>query len=841
MQFIIAVICLLLFFYFYLKNNSNIKVEYKISTNLPLMIGVVLIILSSIFFITSSWKSLSSIMKIIGLASETMLFFILGIVVKRVFKADKTGNALTFIGSILIGITAYSMLYFNIFNLNMKGKTIFLMDIFLLEFIVFVFRKGLLGSKHYFLQEMFLFLAFYTLIYFLSGDYVFSLSILSIILLIVNLLKNKLFKSNKEFNIFNILLTTIISFAFLITIAKGKDVLLNNVSYIVMLVSLLINIFYSIRNKDRIFTILFILYDVLLTGWFALFSSSLVTSSYVLFISSIVLFVLHYFSNSKKVSYTSLIISYIYAVVSFIIICFDKTFIISAPIIPFTYLLLSSASVAKNKSLKPFTIIIQPLFLMLFGISILLQPSIFKNISFNMVILVMNIMLFVITIISSILKSSLKKGYYILNLIGLFIGISLATNDGLPYIIIPLIINFILVIYFKITKKDKLFFINSLLLVYTILMGFRKYDVISNLIIFAVLLLFAIFASNKKQKYSYILVSYVPIISLISKITFISNVMMNDIKTLLLVPYIIIFTRKLINDNNENELLLLELILFSFIFMAIENDLFYVLFIILLTIISCLIKQTKIKSINAYLNYTFALIPITLVIIESIKYEGIYLLAGFTLMLINHILYRIRLDKRNIYTEATHAIISLIILTDLIEVLEFNNFITFIISSIFILISYFIYENQTIKNLTLAFMVYPLTYIIKYVPNIEICNILNMFIWMMPVVILTRLVLNIKDDTKDIIEVIVISFMFLKFMFIKSIVNAISLIIISIISIITGRKLKILSLKKTGYVSLILVIIINFILFFKTIPWWLLLLITGITLVVVAGIKESKK
>ena len=49
------------------------------------------------------------------------------------------------------------------------------------------------------------------------------------------------------------------------------------------------------------------------------------------------------------------------------------------------------------------------------------------------------------------------------------------------------------------------------------------------------------------------------------------------------------------------------------------------------------------------------------------------------------------------------------------------------------------------------------------------------------------------------------------------------------------------SFNYVGYISLILIIIVQTIDLWSKLPWWIYLLVSGIILVVVAAIKESKK
>ncbi len=71
---------------YYQNNIVNKKQENKSSIDgfkVALVIGVFLIILSSIIFATSTWKIYTPIVKVLILFFESMLFLILGLVLKK--------------------------------------------------------------------------------------------------------------------------------------------------------------------------------------------------------------------------------------------------------------------------------------------------------------------------------------------------------------------------------------------------------------------------------------------------------------------------------------------------------------------------------------------------------------------------------------------------------------------------------------------------------------------------------------------------------------------------------------------------------------------------------------
>ena len=135
------------------NQNGSIKKEKTCGFQLMLSIGVFLIILSSIIFATSTWKLYSNFIKVLILGGETLLFFVLGILLKYVFKVKKTGNALTLISTILLPTTflcaGYFNLFGNLFSLTGKYSTLFLSVTFFMEALVTLIRKNIIKSNKY--------------------------------------------------------------------------------------------------------------------------------------------------------------------------------------------------------------------------------------------------------------------------------------------------------------------------------------------------------------------------------------------------------------------------------------------------------------------------------------------------------------------------------------------------------------------------------------------------------------------------------------------------------------------------------------------------------------------
>ena len=141
-----------------------------------------------------------------------------------------------------------------------------------------------------------------------------------------------------------------------------------------------------------------------------------------------------------------------------------------------------------------------------------------------------------------------------------------------------------------------------------------------------------------------------------------------------------------------------------------------------------------------------------------------------------------------------------------------------------------------------SFIVYPLGSLIDvFIKNNTIQNILVLFIWLIPATLLLRKTMRVDDKSSNIIEIIIMSLMFLMHIFVNNLTVGITLGMISLILIIVGIKFKYKSYSIMGYISLILTVFVQTLVFWSKMPWWAYILIAGIILIILAAIRESKK
>lgn len=834
------------------NQNGSIKKEKEKTCGFQLMlsIGVFLIILASIIFATSTWKLYSNFIKVLILGGETLLFFVLGILLKYVFKVKKTGNALTLISTILLPTTflcaGYFNLFGNLFSLTGKYSTLFLSVTFLMEALVTLIRKNIIKSNKYLFSLICFFAGIFLLIYGIIKNVCLTFVITSFILMLINIFKNKIFNNLKEFNIFNILVSIIFTFAyfyFSFNQLFSNNLLLEKLYLVFFIISLSLNFIISRPKDNEVLNIFSVLYETMLVIWFVMFSKNLLTSSFAFVISGLISYIVYYISNNNYVKTTSVIVSYIQGFLGIFIICFVKECVIMAPIISFIYIVLTFIGSLNKDKLKIINIIFEPIYLIMLAIGILIQPFIIKNIKAIDIIMVINACLIIATIVSTIRKNKVKNCYLIILIIGLFIQSLCSYFSSVMYFVTAFIIYLLLIIYSLMSKDEfskNLLDALCILSLSSVLIGLNKYTLISSLITTILLIIFAILNKTNNKKYLYLSLVSIPIIMIISNLSFNYSIK-KDLSMIILIPSLLILTRKFLNALKENDKIVLEFIFISTLALSITSPSIMFIYLILLYVVALLLKKEYTLSSKTYFNYLIFFSIISFLNVSADKLDNLYMIGIITLLVINQILFRILYEKRNIIFEAFHSIISLVLIICLINNLGFNNFISSIISIILFIILYLIYDDERMKYTVISFVVYPLNLLLKTIDVNVIKDILSLFIYMIPITLLLRKVFNVEEDVSNIIEGVILSLMFVMFIFNINLQVGLTLGIISVLSIIIGLVFKYKSYNITGYVTLVLTVIIQTFELWGKMPWWVYLLITGIILIVLAALRESKK
>lgn len=866
----IGILALGLFFLFYFLNSKNRKVKVESGENKTIQIatkkvidhkennvksmlnfGVLLIIISSFVFATSTWNFIDDLGKVIFLSFETLLFMGLGLLLKHLFKIEKTSSSLIFISCVLVGIVFLSVGYFGMFGDSFSTyggmNSLFFASIFLLEFLVFYIRMTINKSKSYFIILLLFILYVFTFINYLTNSIAISIALVSSLMLIINIIKDKIFEKSVEFNILNILISTFTTFSFFILtfyFLLGNGFENENLSLFLILITLCLNVTYSINKYDGVGKVLSVIYDFLLVSYLGLFSGSVLTSAFLFAIFSIGIYAFYYLSSNRNGILASLIASYVSSLIAIVLFYFNSESLLFATALSAIFIGLNIISSIRDKNYKTCNTIMQPMFLITLVISVILQPNIFNHLNFSGVLFIINLVLFLVLLVNFFQNKTVKKGYLFALMLTLFIQCVTSYSGSLLYIVACLVIN-VLILCISYFGKDlflnKCSFSLMLLLIFNTISGLSLYFIVKFILVTILLVLGYLFTREEKRKYLYLSSFYVPLIMLTKKIFPASNAISSSYNCTLLVPFLILFTRKYLSFKRETDLCAFELIFLSFILISI-NDVFLRLIVLIISyLFAYIFSKKRIYSGNIYNNYLLFLTPFTFISFSYEKLIVIYILSSLVFMIINQLMIRYFDQKRNCGLEVAHSLITLGLIRLLISHLKFNNFLSFIVSIVFLLIIYFTYNDNRVKSLVISFIIYPLSFLINNINSKMLASILDSFIILIPIIILNRFVFKLKDKTANIIEVITLSIIYLSYIFKIDILVAVTLGIISILLIILGTIFNYKSLSGVGYVGLLATVIIQTSFLWGKVPWWLYLLLAGIILIIYATIKESKK
>lgn len=836
-----------------INNQKNMVDNQKKQTNTMLNFGVILIILSSIIFATTTWSIVADYIKVLILFFESMLFLGMGIFLKTKFNIKKSGDALTFISAILFGITFLSLGFFKLFGTEFSlfgsFKYLFLFLTFYIESIVLIFRNILNKKNDYCLILVFALLGFFFLLMQIIGNAIYSCTVFSIVLLILNILKKEVFKEEQGFNIISIITTVILSFGFLISCTKmtPNDNILR-IAILLYYVILFANVFIMLKNNKEVH-FLSIMYQGFLLFFFCIFSDSLIFSSLTLFFTSVLLYFIYYFFKEYSVKVSSIIYFYIQGILSVVFMFLAGNVTILATIISFSLFLMMLFANLKEKSLIKISNSIFELIFSMFFVFLLMETlNVLSKIDVHGVILICNFITLFYYILNKVLKNNSSRVYLILLMIGIFIGCSIS-DLSIVFIVIYLILNMCLFLYNNLSKEafnKKISFYISLLFVVNCICSCSSYEVIQLILTLLSIIVFYFMNHENKNKDLFISLLYIPLVMFFDlKYINMSGSIKTDLLCYLTVPFILNITRRLlkIKDENKSDISVVELIIFSILLLSISNNIILIMFTITLVFLAYIFSYNSYDSSRYYFNYLIFAIPLLCYKIENI--DNIIFYLSLFILYILHIatqcIYILINNVRKKGLEVAHSILSFILTMFILEEYGFNIFISSIISVAMIMLLYFIYSDKNVKYLSLVYITIPIMELIDNFTSGTITDILERFILLLPVFILTRKVFNMANDNKKIFELIALSLIFLSIIFTIDIFVAIALGIISITLIIIGYLVKYKELTLFGYISLSLMLIIQTSSLWTKLPWWAFLLLFGIILVGFAIYNENKK
>lgn len=743
-----------------IKKDNEIKREIS-NENLLLKVGVSLIILSSIIFAFIVWKDVSDIFKVCFLSFESLIFFIISLVSKKIGSSNSY-KSFWFIGAILIPIVLILIIYYNLtieYFLKGAGLYVYLSICCAICTVIYIVSYKYTKSNIYLYLNCFLlnmFVLFVMLSFNLdkyfngNADLVFAIIILfNLILSVLCLIKKNNKYSHIYINYMKLSILIYIPFIIEYTVYDSSNIItiiMNNIMY---LINCYIIVIY---NKNSIYNnfIPFILTTIFLVFVNTIFDNY---NNMALYFSSLTLLLIFF-------------ISYLLDIKSFKIV----TFIIN--ILSFIYIL--SCSMSYN---------------------------------------------YIVTLVISFLL-------IVTSLFILKIEESREIKDTINNIILPILVYFLvssLISSIMITKSIYIIIVSSL--VYSIIYAFLLIKKNKNASIYEwfsyIFLMFAIIGS---------IMDYNKLASIITEI---------------LCIYYLIF--KMLFDNQKhiiNYLFSLSILNLILVFVNFNIKLYYTLLIMSLLL---MIIDLKNKSKNNNILYIFGVI---LLIIASLFNFNNYNIFGLLFNLVLYILVYIKSFRKkdiNFIFKFIYVILGLFIVTKTIMSLIDQIFISSLISlivSIIILITMFLAEEDSDKRILsyTIYLIYPFDIVINNIDIIsEYSSLIFSLLLTIYVFIFLEKILNVKRNDKIILELLWLTFIFLRFMSITDIINIIYLLVLSIALVFIGIKTKRSAFIYYGSITLIINAFIQFIQLNTSLAVAITLLALGIILVLYVLIKEIKK
>lgn len=471
--------------------NNKIKEEIKkqkptdkeVKNSLILTSGAILVIISAIAFLTSTWNITGSFVKTLILFLMLMVFFIVSYIADKYLNLKQTARtfyyiALSYIPIVFISISMFG-LFGNYLSLNGEGRYLYLVISSLIVAIIYYFNSSKYNSKLLFvLSIIFQILTVIFLVSIFSTRFrvvLFGLLIYSIIISILYLAKKIYFNEKMHLKLSIILC---VSISIIYTFENCLNLLINNIIfidfiiYIVMLINLYL-VLVKILNKDNIYKYIYPLIIIFsfnnLSHLFLnnkMFMQSLVLASFgVTFIYNII--------KESKIN----IITYIEVLISFII--FYNVWEIRSIFVDNmleSYILfgivtfLSLIHYVFNDKNKLFSAL-----MFSFGI-IITSISVVTYFDFNCIIL--ELISFILIIISMYKNANiqLRDAFKWVGIVSLLI-VTILFQDGLfIYNFILSLIYFIIILSYGLTNKKETYKIFSYVYINIILINLFDYN-----------------------------------------------------------------------------------------------------------------------------------------------------------------------------------------------------------------------------------------------------------------------------------------------------------------------------------------------------------------------------
>jgi len=792
-----------------LENNTksittkNKYTEKELKNSLILIVGSILIIISSIIFLTSTWNITHNILKTFIIILMLLVFFIASFIAEKYLNLKQTSKAFYYISLAYIPIALLSIALFSLFgkyfSLYGLGKYIYLSISSLLVSLIYYHSAKKRESKIitiFSIVFQLLALSFFILIFTNSTNLIYF-GLLAYTLIFSLLWLKKYFYLDellhkKVLNVLIISLTVIITENLLVKTFTNDINIIDCLVNVLLLINLDI-LLTKVSNKENIYNYI---YPILIL--FSCYNLSLIISNtfiikQLFLLLSFVIIYLYDIIKDNKINISSLIYINIFSIIIYIITIIYS--LLNNELIIDTYLLMSIFSILnyitylcidKNKNIISY-IFTTSLF---FAISNIIHSSPISSIVIGYIIIG-------IIILSTIVK---KENYYLKNPI---------INTGNTFICIL-----------------TLFYLNTHINSYEFLIFSFLYTIFTNLY------------STKNKLNIYKIISYIYLNIALYSASLTLNL---DIKEYVIpITTIIIATiEQLTKEKNItiNNYVIFQFIVSYLILNIYNNSLLSFILLIAISFIFYLFKNNN-KSSNYYLYIMF------LGILPYIELSNLLIFNNFNYMYIISCLCIILLILL-IYNKKETLYINLFYIYSICHglFLEEIKYITIILLIVGTFTSYLIRNNKT-KDILKTFL-YTLGLILyKFIIidlGLEKITLLESGIYIIYLILVTRTIIKKYSENYKVLEYMISSLIYFIVLFnYTSEFDGIIFVFYLMILVIFCY------FKKIGSIFLIslIFILINVLLltrtFWLSIPWWIYILLMGITLVAFAVYNEMK-
>ena len=760
--------------------------EKEIKNTTILSVGAILVILSAIVFLATTWNTSINTTKTLIIALMFFVFLGSSYIADKYLKIKQTSKIFLYIAFSYLPLVFFSISLFELLGYYLSffgpGKYIYLaLSTIVLSVIYYYFmikKKDIffaIGSIIFQVLSVILFLLIFTSN---INIILIGISIYTIVLNILYTYKKYYYNESTHLKIKQTLIIATLVVTFYLTFIL-KEFSSIDKPYILLLISLYFNIYYllaaDLKTKGYFkivspILILFITFNM----------ATIIKEEFIVYQSMIIIgIIINYLKEllyDKKISIENYVINSIALLVVYLY-TFTQDISIPSYCLLFVYIIMT----IYQKSIKDNSILdyIIPTAINIEILNIVLI--------YNINVIILPIIYILIFIISTLIKEKqISKNFKEISILFTIIAFTINIYNNINYIslmITSIIITLIYYIYYL--KKQEILF---------------KYIAYSWLIVACYYIIYTINPSLENLVY---------VFTLSSIITFVLDKILSPEShnqyEFLMTEFIIIFILLPYLQSIFGIIIYLIIAIFYYLHNVKWNKSVYLSIIPIVSFNLYLINNNVIHMFNYYAVLSY-IIPIVLLIYLFISEKKEYIVISLISIILSIILF-----PQNIY-----------IITTCLLLCAF---------------SYYIRDKER-KNIYLSSIYILITILLKSIIhdlNLESITVINIGVYIIPLLLITRTILKEKSSDYKIMEyiglVIIYSLAIIKYT--DELDGMLFVLLLLILSIISYYK----KLGPVFLTSLIYILINVFILtrvFWLSLPWWIYILIVGSTLIAFA-------